>query len=184
MTMRPSVRLALVLVASVAWQGVLVSSFATPSRMGRWTRILEESSWPPASASSLAMVPRFDPSEQKWFASSEDESASANYGPVRSLLRHGPKAFFVRVTQPDQYDQAVLKFMASDKVGRWEAQGNMDRFNENAQDWIFERLEAKRKGKASPDYVTLNPKQVVLSSVWAGIVFWFANDVFQRYVLH
>ena len=178
----------LVLTALVAWQGVLVSSF-TPSAatgMGRGMKTRAESLLPPASRSSLAMVPRFDPSEQKWFPSSEEESASANYGPVRSLLRHGPKAFFVRVTQPDQYDDqgSVLKFMASDKVGRWEAQGNMDRFNENAQDWIFERLEAKRKGKASPDYVTLNPKQVVLSSVWAGVVFWFANDVFQRYVLH
>jgi hypothetical protein len=136
-----------------------------------------------ASSSSLAMVPRFDPKEQKWFPSSEEESSSANYPSIRSLLRHGPKAYFVRVTQPDMYDQAVLKFMASDKVGRWEAQGNMDRFNENAQDWIFERLEAKRKGTAL-DYVTLDRKQVVLSSVWAGVVFWFANDLFQRYVMN
>ncbi len=128
------------------------------------------------------MVPRYDPKQQKWFPSSDEESASANYPLVRSLLRHGPKAFFVRVTQPDMYDQAILKFMASDKVGRWEAQGNMDRFNENAQDWIFERLEAKRKGYEL-DYVTLDRKQVILSSVWAGVVFWFANDLFQRYVL-
>ncbi len=134
------------------------------------------------TSSSLKMVPRFDPTQQKWIPASEEESDSASYPPIRSLLRHGPKAFFVRVTQPGMYDQAVLKFMASDRVERWEAQGNMDRFNENAQDWIFERLEAKRKGY-DLDYVTLNPKQVVLSSVWAGIVFWFANDLVQRYVV-
>lgn len=71
--------------------------------------------------------------------------------------------------------------MANDKVDRWEAQGNMDRFNENAQDWIFERMESKRKGYKL-DYVTLDSKQVMLSSIWAGVVFWFANDFFQRYV--
>lgn len=134
------------------------------------------------TTTAIEMVPRFDPSEQKWFPASEEESASANYPLIRSLLRHGPKAFFVRATQPDMYDQAVLKFMASDKVGRWEAQGNMDRFNENAQDWIFERMESKRKGYTL-DYVTLDKKQVVLSSVWAGVVFWFANDFFTRYVV-
>lgn len=134
------------------------------------------------SSSTLKMVPRFDPQQQKWIPSSEEESAIAGYSPIRSLLRHGPKAFFVRVTQPDMYDQAVLKFMATDRVERWEAQGNMDRFNENAQDWIFERMEAKRKGYQL-DYVTLNPKQVILSSIWAGIVFWFVNDLVQRYVL-
>jgi hypothetical protein len=131
---------------------------------------------------NLFMVPRFDPQQQKWIPATEEESATVGYAPIRSLLRHGPKAFFVRVTQPDQYDQAVLKFMATEKVERWEAQGNMDRFNENAQDWIFERMEAKRKGYTL-DYVTLNPKQVILSSIWAGIVFWFANDLVQRYVL-
>ena len=132
--------------------------------------------------SSLDMVPKYNPKEQKWSPASEEESDSASYPVVQSLLRHGPKAFFVRVTQPGMYDQAVLKFMAGENVGRWEAQGNMDRFNENAQDWIFERMEAKKKGYKL-DYVTLNPKQVVLSSVWAGIVFWFANDCFQKFVL-
>jgi hypothetical protein len=135
------------------------------------------------SSSSLEMVPKFNPAEQKWIPSSEEESDTASYPPVRSLLRHGPKAFSVRVTQPGMYDQAVLKFMAGDKVVRWEAQGNIDRFNENGQDWIFERLESKRKGYKL-DYVTLDPKQVVLSSVWAGIVFWFVNDCFQKFVLN
>jgi len=78
------------------------------------------------------------------------------------------------------YDQAVMKFMAKDNVERWVAQGNMDRFNENAQDWAFERMEMERMGKTY-DYVTLKPKQVILSSIWAGVVFWFANDLFQRY---
>ena len=130
--------------------------------------------------SSLEMVPKFNPDEQKWIPASEEESVAANYPAYRSLLRHGPKAFFVRVTRPGMYDQAVLKFMAGEKVERWEAQGNMDRFNENAQDWIFERLEAKRKNY-TPDYVTLSPKQIALSSVWVVIVFWFANECYDKF---
>ena len=73
------------------------------------------------------MVPRFDPAQQRWVPSSEEESAEANYPVIRSLLRHGPGAFLARVTNPDTYDQAVLKFMATENVERWEAQGNMDR---------------------------------------------------------
>ena len=127
-------------------------------------------------SSSLAMAPRFDPSEQRWYPSTEEESAEAGYPPIRSLLRHGPSAFLVRTTQPDKYDQAVLKFMATDQADRWTAQGNMDRYFENAQDWAFERLEAERKG-IKLDYVTLNKKNVFLSSIWAGIVFWFLTKL-------
>jgi len=126
------------------------------------------------------MVPKYDPLTQRWTPSSEEESAANNYPVINSLLRHGPKAFISRITQPDMYDQAVMKFMAKDNVERWVAQGNMDRFNENAQDWAFERMEMERMGKTY-DYVTLKPKQVILSSIWAGVVFWFANDLFQRY---
>ena len=93
-----------------------------------------------SSVCCLNMVPRFDATTQRWFPGSEEESAEAGYPPIRSLLRHGPSAFVKRVTNPDLYDQAVLKFMANDNVGRWEAQGNMDRCNENAQDWMYERL--------------------------------------------
>jgi hypothetical protein len=143
----------------------------------------EVSCSPTKQTSSLEMVPKFDPTEQKWIPASEEESDASSYPAYRSLLRHGPKAFFVRVTQPGMYDQAVLKFMAGEKVERWEAQGNMDRFNENAQDWIFERLEAKRKNYKL-DYVTLTPKQIALSSVWVVIVFWFANECYEKIVVN
>lgn len=139
-----------------------------------------------ASASSsqqLFMAPRYDTSAQRWIPSTEDESADAGYPPIRSLLRHGPKAFLVRLTQADNYDQAVLKFMAQEKCDRWNAMGNMDRYFENGADWAYERYEMERTGKTY-DYVTLDSKQVVLSSVWACVVVWFAYDIVQRYVLH
>lgn len=132
--------------------------------------------------SSLKMVPRYDASTQRWTPETEEESAAAGYPAIRSLLRHGPGAFLKRVTNPDLYDQAVMKFMANDKVNRWDAQGNMDRCNENPQDWMYERMESEKRGRTM-DYVTLDPKQVILSCVWSGIVFWFMNDLVQRYVL-
>jgi hypothetical protein len=129
----------------------------------------------------LHMAPQFDPTAQKWVPSSEEESAEANYPPIKSLLRHGPKAYLTRVFNADNYDQAVLKFMAMDSCERWEAQGNMDRCNENSQDWTFERLEARRKG-IRLDYVTLTPKRVALSVTWVGIVFWFSNECFSKFM--
>lgn len=133
------------------------------------------------TASVLNMAPKFDSQAQKWVPSSEEESSAADYPAWRSLLRHGPKAFLTRVAQPEQYDQAVLKFMAMDGVERWEAMGNMDRCNENSQDWTFERLEATKKGFRL-DYVTLEPKQIGLSLIWTGIVFWFASDLVDKVV--
>ena len=164
--MKPSTSLSTLLLCAVL--PALVASFSPSNATDRLS-------------SPLNMVPRYDASTQRWTPETEEESAAAGYPAIRSLLRHGPGAFITRVTNPDLYDQAVMKFMANDKVGRWEAQGNMDRCNENAQDWMYERMEADSKGKKL-DYVTLNPKQVILSCVWAGIVFWFANDLLQKYV--
>ena len=49
------------------------------------------------------------------------------------------------------------------------AQGNLDRMNENMQDWAFERLEAEKAGRKI-DYVKLDQKQIALTLVWsAGI---------------
>lgn len=135
----------------------------------------------PSPSTSLHMAPRYDKSTQRWTPSSPEESAEAGYPIIRTLLRHGPKAFLVRVTQPDNYDQAVLKFMATDKVERWQAQGNMDRFFENAQDWAFERNEMQKRGMTY-DYVTLDKKQIFLSTVWAGIVVWFFATFPARYL--
>jgi len=133
------------------------------------------------SSSALTMAPRFDASTQRWYPSSEEESSEAGYPPIRSLLRHGPQPFFIRLTQPDEYDQAVLKFMATENCDRNEGQGNMDRYFDNPNDWAFERIESQRKG-VKRDYVSINKKQVILSSIWAGIVLWFANQIVLVYI--
>ena len=115
------------------------------------------------------MAPRFDPFTQRWYPSSPDEEPSAGYPPVGSLLRHGPKPYLERTLKPDEYEQAVLKFMAADECSRNEAQANMDAYLRNPNDWAFDRMEFKRRGYKI-DYLTLKPKKIVLTSVWSAIV--------------
>mmetsp|Transcript_26299 Transcript_26299/g.53392 ORF Transcript_26299/g.53392 Transcript_26299/m.53392 type:complete len:98 (-) Transcript_26299:3570-3863(-) len=51
--------------------------------------------------------------------------------------------------------------MATQKVGRMEAQGNMDAYFENPNDWAFQK-NAERNGAYKYDYATANtsPKQL------------------------
>lgn len=87
----------------------------------------------PFSPTALSMAPRFDKTEQRWYATKPEEEDGSSYGPVGSLIRAGPKPFLQRIITPDMYDQAVLKYMASEGCDRKEAQGNMDAYLENAQ---------------------------------------------------
>jgi hypothetical protein len=83
----------------------------------------------------LSMAVRFDKATGKWFTDNPDEMAGSSYGPIGSLYRAGPKPFLQHLLNPETYDQAVLKYMAQDGCDRREAQGNMDAFLENPQDW-------------------------------------------------
>jgi len=122
------------------------------------------------SSSRLSMAPKFDKAEGKWVPSDPaTEGPEAGYGIGKTLLLQGPKPFLHRVFQPDDYEQAVLKFMATDKVGRREAQGNMDAYLENAQDWAFSRYEEQKTGYKR-DYTSINQKQVALTLTWASVV--------------
>ena len=55
-----------------------------------------------------------------------------------------------------------------------EAQGNIDAFLANMNDWIVQK-NAEKRGAAKFDYATANtdPKQVVLTSLWASVVFGY-----------
>jgi hypothetical protein len=114
----------------------------------------------------LSMV-KFD--GEKWVTERPEETSANNYPLINSLLLHGPKPFLTRLLQPNDYEQAILKFMASDKVDRINAQGNMDKYLQNPQDWAYNRMEEQKKG-VRYDYVTLNPKQIVLVVCWSAVV--------------
>lgn len=83
----------------------------------------------------LSMAVRFDKAAGKWFTDDPEEMVGSSYGPVGSLYRAGPKPFFQHLLNSETYDQAVLKYMAQAGCDRTEAQGNMDAFLENPQDW-------------------------------------------------
>ena len=67
-----------------------------------------------SSSTALRMVPKFDASTNRWVPSSPEESAEAGYDIWGSLIRQGPKPFFARLFASDNYDQGVMKMMATD----------------------------------------------------------------------
>ena len=69
--------------------------------------------------------------------------------------------------------------MASEGCDRKEAQGNMDAFLDNPQDWGYQKVQEKEAGAFKKDYANANmdPKSVVLSTVWAAGVVYFFGDL-------
>ena len=56
----------------------------------------------------------------------EDKERNKGYGPLGSLTRQGPVPFFIRLSQPDTYEQAVNKYMLLEKCDRMTAQGRIE----------------------------------------------------------
>jgi hypothetical protein len=133
-----------------------------------------------SSLAVLEMAPKYDKATQKWSPTKPEEGPGAGYGVTRTLLRHGPKPFLQRVFTPDDYEQAVLKFMAGDKCSRDEAQGNMDAYLENPNDWAYNRMYSEKTG-IKVDYVSLKTEELVKTLVWSGIVAFFVSRVFVEF---
>jgi hypothetical protein len=125
----------------------------------------QASSYGSARTKNLPMVPRYDKDLKRWTPSGPEEEPGASYGPVGSLLRQGPSPFFTRLFKSDDYEQAVLKFMAGDNVSRQDAQANMDAYLRNPSDWQYNRMKGYEV-----DYAVLRPKQIILSLAWSSVV--------------
>ena len=162
------IRIATLLIAFVAAATIGSSSAFAPTALKNEGR----------STTTLSMAPKFDKSSGRFFTTEpEKEGAGSSYGPIGSLYRAGPKPFFARIFNADTYDQAVLKYMAQDGCDRKEAQGNMDAFLENPQDWTYQKLQ-EQNGSFKKDYANANmsTKQVTLSTVWGiGVLYFFGN---------
>ncbi|KAI2513136.1 hypothetical protein MHU86_1174 [Fragilaria crotonensis] len=118
-----------------------------------------------SSVSQLEAV-KFDKKQDKWVTNKpEIEGPEAGYDIWGTVIRGGPTPFFTRLTNPDTYEQAVLKFMATDKVDRITAQANMDNYLSNPNDWTYYRIQG-----LDPDYVTVDTKELTLRIVWSGVV--------------
>ena len=112
-----------------------------------------------------AQKPKLDKQSNRWEKAKDDDGVYP-YGPFGSLLRHGPSPFFTRLTNADEYEQAVLKYMATAGVSRAEATGNMDAKLNNAMDWSYQKR-AERNGSPKVDYTVLNKKDAALAIIWA-----------------
>ena len=78
---------------------------------------------------ATSLLPTFDKKTQRW--SPAEGSEEEPYGLGRTLLGNGPVPAITRITQSDDYMQAVLKFQANEKSTIRYAQGNMDAYFEN-----------------------------------------------------
>ena len=72
-----------------------------------------------SSSALLASAPRFDKATEKWLVTDpETQGPSAGYNIIGSLYRAGPVPVVTRIFNGDQYEQAVLKFMAAEGCDR------------------------------------------------------------------
>ena len=125
-----------------------------------------------SSSTTRFMVPRYDKETKRWSPSSPEEEASAGYPPSGSLLRQGPVPFFQRLRDPDGYDQGVLKMLANENfASRDEAQGNMDAYLQNPNDYALQKLEEKRTG-VKYDYANANMSggDLALTAAWTSVL--------------
>jgi hypothetical protein len=115
------------------------------------------------------MVPKYV--GNKWVPQTEEDMPSAGYDLFGTLIRHGPKPALTRLTSPEEYEQAILKFMATDQCDYITAQGNMDAYLRNPPDWQYTRMEDMKKGfEKQRDYVTIKVQDVILVLTWSTIV--------------
>mmetsp|Transcript_61613 Transcript_61613/g.74115 ORF Transcript_61613/g.74115 Transcript_61613/m.74115 type:complete len:189 (-) Transcript_61613:420-986(-) len=121
--------------------------------------------------------PTYDKQTGRW-EPPPNEDDSELYGPVGALLRQGPGPFITRLTKPDDYEQAVLKYQATEGCTRLEAEGNMDSYFNNAADWAFQK-NAEKNGAPKIDYTILKAGDAAKTIVWAlGVTPFLLRIVF------
>merc|ERR1740117_2365153 len=126
-----------------------------------------------SKAATKTGMPTFDKATQLW---SPAPDAEEPYGIGRTLLGNGPLPAFTRLTGPDDYMQAVYKFQANEKSTIRYAQGNMDAYFENPNDWAYQRTSEDRGGYKKKYGEPLDKKSVLLTVVWGvGISAFIVN---------
>mmetsp|Transcript_5506 Transcript_5506/g.10047 ORF Transcript_5506/g.10047 Transcript_5506/m.10047 type:complete len:180 (-) Transcript_5506:283-822(-) len=124
-------------------------------------------------------MPKYNINTQKW---SPTPNAEPPYGIGRTLLGNGPMPAFTRLTKPGEYMQAVYKFQASEKCTIRYAQGNMDAYFENPNDWAYQRrveaglIPTEKSTYKKPYGEPIPLGQVALTVTWGiGVSGWIAN---------
>lgn len=111
----------------------------------------------------------------------QEQIEEPGYSLLGSLSRQGPIPVFVRVFQPNNYRQAVEKFMLEEKVSRIEAMANMDNYFNDPLGWQVRHAKYKKTGIQTMDYVNsgqgLGP--LALTVVWGTVSSWFIWRIYQ-----
>eukprot|EP00980_Cylindrotheca_fusiformis_P028296 scaffold22589_cov138-Cylindrotheca_fusiformis.AAC.59 len=138
----------------------------------------------PKAKQRVFMVPKYNSETSQWTPSSSDEGPSAGYPAFGSLLRQGPSPFIQRILNPDDYEQGVLKMMANEGMSRNEAQGNMDAYIRNPNDWALQKVEESR-GAPKLDYanVNMNSGDLALTAVWSTVLLSFISRTIYLYTI-
>ena len=135
-----------------------------------------------SSGTSTKGLPTFDKKSQRW---SPAPDAEEPYGIGRTLLGNGPVPALTRLTQSDDYFQAVYKFQANEKCTIRYAQGNMDAYFENPNDWAFQRKVEENGGYKKKYGDPIPTKQVILTVVWgvgvSGLIANFLLNLVSRF---
>ena len=142
---------------------LLLVAFAT-SRTYAFVPTITRSTSGAATARSMV---RFD--GEKWIPETDNETPDAGYNIGGTLLRFGPIPAVKRIFESEQYEQAVLKFMYGEGCDRNQAQGNMDYYMRNPNDWLAVRLQEEKSGVKN-DFATIDAGRIALTLVWGGIV--------------
>jgi hypothetical protein len=124
--------------------------------------------------------PKYNAKAQTWTPAPGDDGKYP-YDAFGALLRHGPAPFISRVTNPVEYEQGILKYMANGGVSRAEATGNMDAMINNRPDWMLQKM-AEKKGAAVVDYTELKKKDAALVLIWAFGITPLGISVIQKTV--
>jgi len=100
----------------------------------------------------------------------EDDDVSA----FNALCQFGPAPFFIRITQPDKYWEAVDKFETEERVSRVIAVRNMDAYFADPIGWGLKRGRAKDFGEVV-DYTrkTGVQKRPIFSLFMLCLTSWF-----------
>jgi hypothetical protein len=152
---------------TMIWCAVLMALL--PTWVASFQHPLPASLFLSTQASALRMAPKYI--DGQWVPQTKGDMPEAGYDVFGTLVRQGPKPAITRLTQPKDYEQAILKFMAQDQCDYLTAQGNMDAYLRNPADWTYQRMEDTKRGiEKKRDYVTIRTNEIVLVMVWSVIV--------------
>jgi hypothetical protein len=114
-----------------------------------------------------------------------DFEPDSGYGLIGTLSRRGPIPFFIRVLQPQRYEEQIEKFMKEEGLTRADAMANADAFFDDPIGWNLYQIEFKKSGY-KPDYLNENQSegQLALTLFWGTLSSFYIWRIYAYAVLH